>query len=162
MNHFLTATLAALAIAIAPCASLAQHQHDHKHAEGHEGHNHAAPHGGSLAAIGDGVGNLEMVHDAKEGRLTAYVLDGCAENPVRLKTPALEIMVNAVDKKSTGPLLLTLQPVASPLTGETAGDTSEFTTTDPGLKGRKKLQGQVRALDFQGKQYKDIKFVIGK
>ena len=48
-------------------------------------HEHHAPHHGALEVLGDEFAHVELVLDEKTGRLTAYVLDGEAENPRALQ-----------------------------------------------------------------------------
>ena len=50
-------------------------------------HEHTAPHGGTLVALGEEFGHLELLLNKETGELTAYVLDGEAEKPVRLGAP---------------------------------------------------------------------------
>ncbi|MBK7495896.1 MAG: hypothetical protein IPI28_11060 [Candidatus Omnitrophica bacterium] len=56
------------------------HDHDHNHASDSHDHNHdhhhAAPHGGTMVALGDHMAHLELVLDSQNGTLTAYILDG--------------------------------------------------------------------------------------
>jgi hypothetical protein len=58
----------------------------HHHAHGEKG-----PHDGALVAIGDGAAHLEVVLDAETGKVTAYVLDGSAQNPVTITAEKLQI-----------------------------------------------------------------------
>src|SRR5687768_6177245 len=55
-------------------------------------HVHTAPHGGTLVEIRAHAYNLELLRDNAAGKLTAYVLDGHAENFVRIKSPTLELI----------------------------------------------------------------------
>src|SRR5688572_15561075 len=86
------------------------------------GHAHVAPYGGTLIELGDHAYSLELVRDAAAGKLTAYVLDGHAENFVRIKAPALELIAMPGGKYTP----LSLKAVANTATGETVGDTSQF------------------------------------
>ena len=52
------------------------------------GHEHVAPHGGALVELGEELAHLELVHDPTTGTLTAYVLDGEAEQAVRVSASA--------------------------------------------------------------------------
>lgn len=109
----------------------------------HEGHHHEAPHGGTLIALGDHFAHLEIIHDATEGRLTVYLLDGEAESPVRVEQTSLVVQFNQLEGAMSeevggtteGAKQLQLEAVANPLTGETVGDTSEFSGTAPFLTG---------------------------
>ena len=56
------------------------------------GHIHVALHGGVLVEVGDHAYNLELVRDSDAGKLTVYVLDGHAENFVRIAVPSFELI----------------------------------------------------------------------
>ncbi len=115
-------------------------------------HEHAAPHGGTLVELGEEFAHLEIVLDAATGRLTAYALDGEAEKAVRVKTSGIEIGIR------DPALTLKLEGVANSLTGETAGDTSEFTAQNDKLKGATRFEGTVRSLAIKGKQFTNVAF----
>ena len=125
-----------------------------KAAEG-EAHHHTAPHGGTLVMIGEHAGHFEFVLDASAGTLTAYALDGEAENPVRLHTLGIVLRVE-VDGKPLN--TLTLQPVESVLTGETAASTSQFAAQADELKGLTRFQGVIPELEFRGMEFEDWTF----
>ena len=57
------------------------------------GHVHTAPHGGMLIELGDHAYNLELLRDPASGKITVWVLDGHAENFVRIKAAAIEASV---------------------------------------------------------------------
>jgi hypothetical protein len=110
--------LGALAImAFAGCGKRSDHASD-KPGE----HAHKAPHGGTLVELGEHAYNLELVRDNATGKLTAYVLDGHAENFVRIKAPSIELVAMPGGKFTP----LSLKAVANSGTGETVGDTSQF------------------------------------
>src|SRR5881628_3178191 len=82
-------------------------------------HEHHAPHGGALQVLGEEAAHVELSLDTKTGKLTAWVLDGEAERPVRIAQPSLHLTLTDIGT-------VDLAAVANPLTGETAGDTSQF------------------------------------
>jgi hypothetical protein len=120
-----------------------------------EGHEHTAPHGGALVELGDELAHLEIVLTASNGTLTAYALDGEAERPVRLAQPSLEIVVT---KEGAPPLTLALRPVASELTGERAGDTSQFTVTSSELRDLVRFEGRIQTVNIRGQEFRDVAF----
>lgn len=131
------------------------HDHDHDghdhgseaaHAEGEHEHAHVAPHGGTLLPIGGGGANVEVVHDG--GTLQLYLLDGCAENPVRCAQQSLQVRM--------GDQTLELAAVASELTGETVGDTSQFSVTDAALEGADLHGAELVALEILGQRLEGI------
>jgi hypothetical protein len=67
--------------------AVAGDDHDHDHDE------HKPPHGGFLLEVGDHVAHVEVVHDAKDGKVTLYVLDKEAKEAVKIKdAPKLNLM----------------------------------------------------------------------
>ena len=126
----------------------------HEQVEEH-GHVHRAPHGGTLVVLAEESAHLEIVHDPAAGKLTAYVLDAHAEHGVRVEHPSLAVSVRRGDGE---PFEMALAAVANPLTGETAGDTSEFSATDERLRGPGPLEGSVVRLGVRGAVYAGLPF----
>lgn len=119
-------------------------------------HEHSAPHGGTLVELGEEFAHLEIVLDAATGKLTAFALDGEAENAVRLKQPEIEItIVNPAT-------VVKLSGVANSLTGETASDTSEFAGQSDALKGAASFDGVIRAVTIKGQSFKGVTFNFPK
>ncbi len=114
-------------------------------------HGHVAPHGGVLVPLGDHVANLELVWDLKARRLTAYVLDGHAEQSVRVAEPHLELELS-------GDSVL-LMPVTSALSGERIGDTSAF-AAEIGDRGTAPVAGNLRRLEARGQLFEGIPFSL--
>jgi len=125
------------------------------HSEG-GGHAHTAPHGGQLVEVGDHAYNLEFVHDREAGRLTAYVLDGHAENFIRIDAPAITVTVS--DGTTERPLVLAA--VASAATGETVGNTSQFEATADWLKAPAALTVKIPALTLRGSAFTGIEAAL--
>jgi len=121
--------------------------HDH-------GHVHAAPHGGALVALGDEFAHLEAVADAAAGRLTLYVLDGHAQKGVRLPDASLRCTVRPAG------FPLELLPVARATTGETAGDASEFSATDPRLEGLERFTLVVERVAVKGREFSGVEIPV--
>src|SRR5688572_24917711 len=103
------------------------------------GHTHRAPHGGTLVEIGEHAYNLELVRDAAAGKLTAYLLDGHAENFVRIAAPSIEFVALTGGQRRP----LSLKAVANPSTGETIGNTSQFEAQADWLKSAGELPGTI-------------------
>lgn len=143
--------------------------HSHTHGQGHDHHHHSsaspspsasttahhhkhtAPHGGALVAFGDEFAHLEILLDKEKGELTAYILDGEAENPVRLPGPDLELKL---DNETT----VTLKPVADELTGETVKDTATYKGMSEELKGRDSFEAIVMKLNVKGSAFENVSF----
>ena len=100
-----------------------------QHHEGsHATHVHVAPHGGQLVELGEhGSGfNLELVlHE--DGFLQIYVLDAHVDNFVRISAGSIDIKIT--DSNGTEKTI-SCEPVADPITGETIGSTSLFTSKE--------------------------------
>lgn len=128
--------------------------------ENHHGpHEHTAPHGGTLVVFGDEFAHLELVLNPQEGKLTAYLLDGEAENPVRIKQKYIELKISIEEpdnQKGSLNFPLKLKAVANPLTGETEGDTSEFTGQSDQLKSVTNFEAVVVEVAVKGKEFKDV------
>lgn len=118
------------------------------------GHSHAAPHGGQLVEIGAHQYNLEFVRDPVAGKLTAYALDGHAENFVRLAQPEIELAITRAGLGTT----LVLKAVANPATGETVGDTSQFEGTAEWLQGSIPFDATVKSVTFRGTTFANVRF----
>ena len=111
-------------------------------------HAHQATRGGTLVELGQEFAHLELVLDGSTGKMTAYVLDGEVEKPIRLEQK--EIVLKG---KS---LSVTLQAVGSPLTGEKPGDTSQFEGQSDGLKGAKEFDGAVVRVVIKGREFSEV------
>jgi hypothetical protein len=118
-------------------------------------HEHHAPHQGTLVVLGEEFSHVELVLDNITGELTAYILDGEAENPVRISQSSLIIKF-----KDKGKLVsLRLKPVANALTGEKSGDTSEYQGTFVKLKGLSNFEGYISSIKSRGESFKDVRFL---
>jgi len=124
----------------------------HNHSAASGGHVHTAPHGGTLIEVGDHAYNLELVRDAAAGKLTVYILDGHAENFIRIAAPSIELVAIAGGERRP----LTLQAVANPATGETVGNTSQFEAQADWLKSTAEFPGTVSAIDIRGTKFNNI------
>ena len=120
-------------------------------------HVHSAPHDGTLVEIGDHAYQLELVRDATAGTLTAYVLDGQAENFVRIASLAIELIAMPSGRYTP----LTLRAVANPSTGETIGDTSQFTVQADWLKTAGGFSG-IFTVEIKGTTFEQVSYHVPK
>lgn len=118
-----------------------------------EGHQHTAPHGGRLLELGEHFGFLELIVDPTTGRVTLYVLDGEAEKAVRVTHPNLSMTVT--EPSGIMPPLV-LEARASTLTGETVGDSSEFTGTLEALKGATAFKARLSTISVKGRTFENL------
>jgi len=125
---------------------------------GEHAHEHKAPHHGTLVVFGAEFAHLELVLE-KDGKLTAYVLDGEAEKAVRIKQKEIEMKLESIDGKKTD-VKLKLKAVANVLTGETEGSTSEFSVTAPELKGAAKFHALIPEFIVKGVEFKKVDFAF--
>jgi hypothetical protein len=130
----------------------AEESHDHDHE--HEHHHHEAPRGGTLVLLGEHAAHLEFVLDPAKGKLSAYGLDGHAEDPVPISMSTLPV---AVDLNGTS-FTLKLAPVANPLTGESESKTSEFSATDARLAGAARFQMSIPKVVVGGQPFGPVQF----
>lgn len=148
--------LVAAALVLAACdASYESHEAGPKPAAAPAGdHRHAAPRGGTLVELEHEAVNLEVLLDPASGKLTAWVLDGCAEKPVRIVQDAIPVQIVA------GGTAFRLDLVAqeSALTGEKKGDTSEFAGQHDRLRGAATFTGLVENVKVAGRSFQGVKF----
>jgi len=136
--------LVLVSFAVAGCG-----RHEHAAEKKGGGHAHTAPHGGVLIEVGEHAYNLELLRDPAAGKLTVWVLDGHAENFVRLKAAALEATATVGSEKKT----VSLKAVANPATGETAGDTSQFEAQADWLKGSLPIEVTFAPVEIKGRRF---------
>jgi len=111
-------------------------------------HTHQAPHGGTLVELGQEFAHVELVFEGTTGKVTAYVLDGEVEKPIRLEQKELVLKGKAQS--------LALQAVGSPLTGEKPGDTSQFEGRSDGLKGATEFDAALVRIVVKGREFHDV------
>lgn len=111
-------------------------------------HPHQALHGGTLVELGEEFAHVELVLEGTTGKVTAYVLDGEVEKPIRLEQKEIVLKGKTVT--------VALQAVGSPLTGEKPGDTSQFEGQSDGLKGAKEFDGAIVRIVVKGRELTDV------
>lgn len=111
-------------------------------------HHHQPPHGGALIELGDHIAHIELLHDPESATLTAYLLDGHAEHPVRVPDDTLAFEIRLDGSGDWVPVKLAA--TASALTGETKGDTSEFKAEVSLLRGKGKFAVRTPSLTIFG------------
>jgi hypothetical protein len=145
--------LLGLAVAVASCkqrSQPAETQTAKAAASIEHAHEHKAPHNGTLVEFGEEFAHLELVLDHATGRLTAYALDGEAENAVRLKQKEIVMVIDGTSVKFTA--------VENPLTGEKAGDSSEFQSPLGAMNGKDHFSGVLNDVEIKGQTFKSITF----
>ena len=131
-----------------PDQSTAEHQHYHH-----------APHGGTLVQLGDEFCHLEFVLDSSQGELTAYVLDQEARSAVQVTGGPLKLHLKFSQAQAEE---LTLQPVADPLTGETAENSSRFSGRSERLQGATSFEGVLQGITVKGRDFSEVEFSFPK
>ena len=134
----------------------ARHSEQEGSHETHAHHEHTAPHGGTLVVLGEEFAHVEFVLDETTGKLTAYVLDGEAEKPIRLTEKTIGLNVNRLNSEQA--LTLQLKAVANVLTGETEGDTSQFEWQSDALVGATEFQAEIASIVVKGQTFTDVDF----
>ena len=141
-------SILALVLSLAGCAK--------PEAGGGGGHVHKAPHGGTLLELGQHAYSLELVRDNDAGKLVAYVLDGHAENFIRIAASTLDATVFASGERRT----LSLRAVANSVTGETVGNTSQFEAQADWLKKSGALNGEIGPVEIRGTKFGPAAFQL--
>jgi len=131
--------------------------HDHDKKAGHSAHVHVAPHGGTLVELGDHAYNVELLRDKAAGKLTVWVLDGHAENFVRIPSATIELVAMPGGKFTP----LSLKAVANPATGEKVGDTSQFEVQADWLKTAGEFSGIV-TVEIKGTKFEKVPYHLAK
>lgn len=118
------------------------------------------PHGGVMVSIGDHFAHLELVIDAEHGLASIFVLDGDAYRGVRVKAPQLTIRVQPLEggKASGAAFDVNLAAIGSRLTGESVGDTSQFTGAAEPLRGLKEFTATLAVIEVKGQTVRDVVF----
>jgi hypothetical protein len=111
------------------------------------------PHGGTAVQLGD-LYFLELVRDPAAGRMEAYVLDSEMETFIRIADPSFEIAATVAGKPQT----LEFRPVANPATGESAGQTSEFSAQADWLKTADRFDAVLTRIEVRGHVYSAVAF----
>jgi hypothetical protein len=117
------------------------------------GHAHRPLMGGELVELGEHQFNLELKFDAARGMLQAWVLDGHAENFVRVSMASFDIQETGGQGRT-----VTLHATANGMTGETAGDTSAFEGEAAWLREFKHFDGVIKAVRVRGVDFRDVRF----
>ena len=126
---------------------------EEQHQVGHGAHIHAAPHGGQLVELGvHGAGfNLELVlHE--QGFLQIYVFDAHVQNFVRISANSIDIEVTEQNGTTK---IITCEPIADPITGETVGNTALFTSTER-IDKLLPLTGVINRIDVMNSPYENV------
>ena len=121
-------------------------------------HEHKPPHGGTPVVLGDEAYHVELVLDAANGALQAYVFDGEMENFIRVPAASMEIDAQVDGASQT----LVLQAVANLATGETIGDTALFAAHADWLKNVREFDGVLKSITIRGTTFADVKFNFPK
>ena len=74
-----------IALLLAGCGG-SHESGEHDHAT--HGHAHHAPHGGALVMLGNHAFQIELLPDPQKKQIDLYVLDGGAENFIRISATA--------------------------------------------------------------------------
>ena len=149
MKNYLNLIPLFLYLGFVSCGHDHDHHHGHEHGDKEHGsgsHAHHAPHGGTLVLLGDhGTGfHLELLLD-ENGTLEAYVLDGEAENFVRISQEEFEIETKGEEGAEK---TISLEAVADPATEETVGDTSFFRANEQ-VEGITSFEGNLKSLSIK-------------
>lgn len=122
----------------------------------HDSHAHHAPNGGTLVELGDHQFNLEFVLDPAAGTLTVHVLNGHADNIVRLDAREIPVILlfDGTERR------VNLTPVENRLSNETVGDTSVFLVQADWLRTASRVEGSIPAITVRGSRFEAVRFKL--
>ena len=109
-----------------------------------------------MVVLGEEFAHVEFVLEKATGKLTAYVLDGEAEKPIRLTEETIGLNINQLN--SDQEFTLQLKAVANVLTGETEGDTSQFEGQSDDLAGVTEFHAEIASIVVKGQTFTDVDF----
>jgi hypothetical protein len=147
----------------------AEHGHEHGPGSDHshdakEDHAHAeksgAPHGGTPVQVGDHAFHLELVRDAVDGKMLAYVLDAHMEKEVTVAGGAFELIAKAKEA-DTQEQRLTFNPVTNAPNAD-AEKTSVFAAAATNLNTLTNFEGVIPKITLDGKTFENVKFSYPK
>ena len=166
-------TIILLTVAVAlvfGCRDGQEHEHvhadgsTHSHGEGAhshgeaDGHAHTAKFGGTLVELGEHQYQMEIVRDAESGEMKAWLMDGHAENYVRIKADAFDVTASVGGKTET----LAFMATPNSATGETVGDTSYFEAQAEWVKTTPEFDSQIVSIEVRGAKFENLKFHFPK
>ena len=132
--------------------------HDHSAGKDDHGHVHESKMGGQLVELGSHEFNLELLRDTDSGKLSLWVLDGHAENFVRVTNETVTVEIAAGGKVEA----VVLSATTNSATGEKKGDTSQFEGRSDAFKTAKLLAVRVPSIQIGAKQYSVRTFDLKK
>jgi hypothetical protein len=141
---------------LALCACSKKESADDHAGHGHppgSAHAHQPLMGGELVGIGEHQFNLEFKYDAARGVLQAWVLDGHAENFVRVSMALFDVQEAGGQQRT-----ITLRALSNEISGEKVGDTSAFEGEAHWLGEVAHFDGLVKAIRVRDSDFRDIAF----
>jgi len=115
-------------------------------------------HGGTLVQLGEDEYSIELVLDIPAGKLQAYIMDGEAEDFVRIPEESFEMIARLPGAEK----VLTMKAVPNSATGETVGDTALFEVNSDWLKTTPEFDAVIKELTVGGNKYQNIAFNFPK
>jgi hypothetical protein len=123
-----------------------------------QAHQHRAPHGGTAVELGEEAYHLELVLDAAQGKMQAFVLDGELEQFVRVRAESFEVLATLPSKQES----LIFHAATTPATGEKVGDTALFEAQADWLKASPTFDGILKELTIRDTAYREVPFNFPK
>ena len=133
------------------------HSHDQKAADHAHAEKSGAPHGGTPVQVGDHGFHLELVPDAVDGKMLAYVLDAHLEKEVGVSGGAFELIAKAGTQEHR----LTFNPVTN-APNATADKTSVFSATATNLNSLTNFEAVIPKITLDGKTFENVTFSYPK
>lgn len=133
------------------------HEHDHHDEHAHDDHHHAPPRGGIMIELGEHEYQVEFKMQPEVERFTMWIMDGHAESPVRIEAETVKMIIHHESPSGPADADYELAAVANENTGETVGNTSQFSIPIDRLGTLGSFKATLRSLTIRGKEFKDIK-----
>lgn len=111
-------------------------------------------HGGMLLVLGDEAGYIEIVVDSVEGKITAYLLDGMAKDPMGLDQSSIDLELIRRVLVGKGVEVVTYDLT---LASENENN-STFSVVDSRLKDIDSFQGNLGSITIDGESYTGTSF----
>jgi len=151
------ALITACTLALTACGDGHDRDHNgdqnHNHGD-HAGHDHTAKHGGALAPIGDHFAHVEVL--VEDATMTIWVTGAEAQRPVRVPDASLTVTCTPTDGGEA--FTVTCHAAANELSGETVGDTSQFTGEHERLAATKTFDGVIATITVKGTPQNNVTF----
>lgn len=140
------------------CVSLGTGCRDSQRADGHSGHTHEPPHGGTPVVVAEHKYNLELVRDGAAGLMQAYVLDDGFHDFVRVPETNFTVLAN-IEGRTERAEFMRVTNAMSPNPGDPS---FQFAAQAEWLKTATNFEGMIPTITLKGGTFTNITFPFPK